>query len=42
MSPYLMNASYFVIKVNLAYPIGSFNEAHELAALAMLRESVGS
>jgi len=29
-SPYLMNATYFVIQTNLAHPIGSFNEQQEM------------
>ena len=33
-SPYLINATYCVLQANLSYPIGSFNEEKELAALA--------
>ena len=32
-SPYLVNATYCVLQANLSYPIGSFNEEKELAAI---------
>lgn len=32
-SPYLINATYCVLQANLSYPIGSFNEEKDLAAL---------
>ena len=34
-SPYLMNSTYFVIKADLAYPIGIFNEEKELLEIQM-------
>jgi len=38
-SPYLVNSTYAVIQANLAYPIGKFNEALELAVFdRMYRE----
>lgn len=32
-SPYLVNATYFIISVDIAVPIGSFNEKNELKAI---------
>ena len=32
-SPYLINSTYAVVQVNLAYPVGKFNEAIEMQLL---------
>lgn len=40
-SPYLMNATYAVIQANLSHPIGSFNEAQELANLQSAKNLEG-
>ena len=40
-SPYLINATYCVLQANLSYPIGSFNEEKELAALGEEKKTGG-
>lgn len=37
-SPYLVNATYAVIVAEISYPIGSFNEEHELKLLKLAKE----
>ncbi len=37
-SPYLINATYAVMTAELAFPIGSFNEEHELKKLQAIKD----
>jgi len=39
LSPYLINATYCVIKANLAYPIANFDSTAELAKLTEQTEA---
>lgn len=40
-SPYLINGTFYIISVDLAYNIGSFNEAHELEEIRKAAEAEG-
>ena len=37
-SPYLINATYAILTAELAFPVGSFNEEHELKKLQAVKD----